>query len=43
MKVRVTYRSGCLQDFIVPEDILVVDFTTMAKRDGDTIRKVDFL
>lgn len=43
MKVRVTYRSGRLQDFVVNEDILAVDFTAVAKRDNDPIRKVDFL
>jgi len=43
MKIRVTYRSGCLQDFVVSEDILHVDFMSMAKRENDRIAKVDFL
>ena len=41
MKVRVIYRSGLVLDFVVNEDILVVDFVEMAREHG-TIRMVEF-
>lgn len=42
MKVRVHYKCGMVVIFIVPEDILVVDFIVMATKLGE-IRKVEFL
>ena len=43
MKVRVHYRDGRAVDFVVPEDILVVDFASMAmaKVHGQ-IRRIEF-
>lgn len=41
MKVRVHYRDGRAVDFVVPEDILVVDFAAMAKMHGQ-IRRIEF-
>lgn len=41
MKVRVHYRDGRAVDFVVPEDILVVDFAVMAKVHGQ-IRRIEF-
>lgn len=41
MKVRVHYRDGKAVDFVVPEDILVVDFAELAKVHGQ-IRRIEF-
>lgn len=41
MKVRVHYHDGRAVDFVVPEDILVVDFAVMAKACGQ-IRRIEF-
>ena len=41
MKVRVIYRSGLVLDFVVNEDILIVDFVELAKEHGD-IRMMEF-
>jgi hypothetical protein len=41
MKVRVHYRDGKAVDFVVPEDILVVDFAELAKAHGQ-IRRIEF-
>lgn len=41
MKVRVIYRSGLVLDFVVNEDILVVDFVELAKEHG-YIRMMEF-
>ena len=43
MKVRVHFWSGTSQDFVVPEDILFMDFTTMAFEAGGKIRSLEFL
>jgi hypothetical protein len=42
MKVRVTYRSGLTLNFIVSEDILVVEFQQIAERLGGKVRKLEF-
>ena len=41
MKVRVQYYGGHHVDFVVPEDILMVDFVEMAKVHG-RIRTFEF-
>ena len=41
MKVRVIYRSGLVLDFVVNEDILVVDCVEMARKHG-TVRMMGF-
>lgn len=43
MKVRVTYKSGLTQLFIVAEDILVADFQKLAEPLGGKIRRLEFL
>lgn len=43
MKVRVQFWSGTSQDFVVPEDILFVDFVNMAFEAGGKIRHLEFL
>ena len=43
MKVRVTYKSGQTQLFIVAEDMLVVDFQNLAEPLGGKIRRLEFL
>lgn len=43
MKIRVQFWSGTSQDFTVPENILFVDFTTMAFEAGGKIRSLEFL
>lgn len=43
MKVRVHFWSGTSQDFVVPEDILFIDFTNMAFEAGGKIRHLEFL
>ena len=41
MKIRVQYRGGQYIDFVVHEDILMVDFVDMAKVHGK-IRTFEF-
>lgn len=42
MHVRVTYRSGLTLNFVVSEDILVVEFQQIAEQLGGKIRAVEF-
>lgn len=42
MRVRVYYKDGKAVDFVVPEDILVVDFSRLAEVHGK-VKKVEFL
>ena len=41
MRVTVHYHGGMTASFVVPEDILVVDFTAIARKLG-RIRRVEF-
>lgn len=43
MKIRVHFRTGVVTDFIVPEDILAVDFQRLAEPVGGKIRRLEFL
>ena len=43
MLVRVHFRSGVTTDFIVPEDILAVDFQRLAEPVGGKIWRLEFL
>lgn len=43
MKVRVTYKSGKTQLFIVAADMLVVDFQKLVEPLGGKIRRLEFL
>jgi hypothetical protein len=42
MKVRVHYRDGLAVDFVVPENIPMIDFVEMAKVHGK-IHTIEFL
>lgn len=43
MKVRVYYHSGVVQDFVVSEHILALDFTSMAVAAHGRMRRMEFL
>lgn len=43
MKIKAYFKAGGSQTFIVPEDILAVDFQKMADAVGGRISKVEFL
>lgn len=43
MKIRVTYSSGEVQDFVVHEDISVMEFHTVAARQNILITKIKFI
>jgi hypothetical protein len=43
MKIRAHFWSGTSQDFVVPEDILFMDFINMAFEVGGKIRYLEFL
>ena len=43
MLVRVHFHSGAATDFIVPEDMLAVDFQLLAEPVGGKIRRLEFL
>lgn len=43
MKIKAYFKAGGCQTFIVPEDILAIDFQTMAEAVGGRISKVEFL
>jgi len=43
MRIRVCFNNGTITDFIVPEDILVVDFQRLAEAVGGKIHRLEFL
>lgn len=43
MKIKAYFKAGGSQTFIVPEDILAIDFQKMAEAVGGRISKVEFL
>lgn len=43
MKIIAYFKAGGCQTFIVPEDILAIDFQHVAEAIGGPIRKVEFL
>lgn len=42
MRIHVVYYGGKSADFVVPEDILAVDFADLASKHG-RIRRVEFV
>lgn len=42
MKVKVTYKSGEVRNFIVPNDMLHHKFVEMAVEQGGPIEKIEF-
>lgn len=42
MRVRVTYVSGATQLFVVPAELLAVDFQRLAEALGGSIRRLEF-
>lgn len=43
MQVRVHFRTGVVTDFIIPEDMLAIDFQRLAEPVGGKIRRLEFL
>jgi len=43
MRVRVTFESGVVREFVVPEGILLTDFVDLAYDMGGKIKSVEFL
>ena len=43
MKIKAYFKAGGSQTFVVAEDILVIDFITMAEAVGGPLPNVEFL
>jgi hypothetical protein len=43
MKIRVTFLGGKVQDFVVDEDILIMDFIELVVKAGGQARRMEFL
>lgn len=42
MRVRVTYQSGRVQTFLVPAEMLAVDFQRLVEPIGGKIRRLEY-